>query len=240
MNSDERLIDDVAIKRLHDLGGSRLVEEMLGVFLRNTPARLASADQALAEGNLDGVMRALHSLKSSCGNVGAARMQPLAEQGEQAALERRSGPLPDLLRQLRAGFEAVRPLLEARRGCAVRPVVAVVEDNADNRLLVRAMLEDQYEIVEYEAGPEALAGLRERPPALVLLDVSLPGMDGTQVLAEIRSDTTLRSLPVVALTAHAMAGDRERFMMAGFDEYVAKPIVDERLLLGAIERLVRR
>lgn len=238
MNSEMRLIDDLALKRLHDLGGSRLVDEMVATFLKNTPVRLGNAAQALVDGNPDGVMRAAHSLKSSCGNVGAVFMREVAEKAEQAALEKRSEALPGLVREMNEAFDAVRPEFEARRVAAVRPCVALVEDNPDNRLLVRAMLEDQYEIREYETGAEALAGLRASRPALVLLDVSLPGMDGTQVLAEIRSDVALRTLPVVALTAHAMSGDRDRFLLAGFDEYVAKPIVEERVLLGAIERLL--
>lgn len=114
--------------------------------------------------------------------------------------------------------------------------VALVEDNPDNRLLVQAILEELYEITEYEDGPSALEGLRQEPPDLVLLDISLPGMDGVQVLRAIRDDDTLRALPVIALTAHAMSGDRERFLDAGFDDYVTKPIMEEDLLLRAIER----
>ena len=117
--------------------------------------------------------------------------------------------------------------------------VAVVEDNADNRLLVGAILGEQYRVLEYASGPEALAGMRREPPDLVLLDVSLPGMDGTELLRHLRADARLRGLPVVALTAHAMAGDRERYLDLGFDHYLAKPIVDENDLLGAIERLLR-
>ncbi len=79
---------------------------------------------------------------------------------------------------------------------------------------------------------------RFRVPDLVLLDVSLPGMDGTEVLRQIRADPQLRHLPVIALTAHAMAGDREKYLGAGFSEYVTKPIVDENLLLEAISRLL--
>ncbi len=118
--------------------------------------------------------------------------------------------------------------------------VAVVEDSADNRLLVQAILGGLYKIVEYESGSDAVAGLTARPPDVVLLDISLPGMDGNEVLACIRADARLERLPVIALTAHAMSGDRERYLAAGFDEYIAKPIIDEQLLLGAIERQLSR
>jgi two-component system cell cycle response regulator DivK len=114
--------------------------------------------------------------------------------------------------------------------------IAVVEDNPDNRLLVKVILEPVYEVVEYETGLAALEDLAKQKPDLVLLDVSLPEMDGTEVLARIRAEPALRALPVIALTAHAMAGDREKYLAAGFDDYVTKPIVDETLLLGAIER----
>lgn len=116
--------------------------------------------------------------------------------------------------------------------------IALVEDNPDNRLLVRAILEDLYDITEYESGNEALEGLKRDRPALVLLDISLPGMDGTEVLRHIRTDESLRDLPVVALTAHAMTGDREKFLSAGFDDYLTKPIVDEQVLIGVIGRLL--
>lgn len=116
--------------------------------------------------------------------------------------------------------------------------LAVVEDNADNRLLLQALLADEYTLVEYENGPDALVGLAQSPPALVLLDISLPDMDGMEILRRIRADAKLKGLPVVALTAHAMAGDREKFLGAGFNEYVTKPIVDENKLFDAIRRLI--
>jgi two-component system, cell cycle response regulator DivK len=118
--------------------------------------------------------------------------------------------------------------------------IAVIEDNADNRLLARAILEGLYQTVEYESGPDALAGMRAWPPALVLLDISLPVMDGTEVLQHMRADAALKELPVIALTAHAMAGDREKYLGLGFDAYVAKPILDERILLAEIDRLLKR
>ena len=117
----------------------------------------------------------------------------------------------------------------------MRPI-AVVEDNPDNRLLLRALLDERYEITEYENGADALAGFRTAVPDLVLLDISLPGMDGVEILRHLRADERLRGLPVIALTAHAMRGDREKYLAAGFDEHIAKPIVDETILFAAIER----
>ena len=114
--------------------------------------------------------------------------------------------------------------------------IAVVEDNPDNRLLVSAILDDRYDLSEYESGAEVLAGLKADPPDLMLLDISLPEMDGTEVLAWIRGQSEFESLPVIALTAHAMAGDREKYLAAGFNDYVTKPILDEDVLLEAIRR----
>jgi len=118
--------------------------------------------------------------------------------------------------------------------------IAVVEDNPDNRLLVQVILESLYEVVEYENGFAALDGLAKDKPDLVLLDVSLPEMDGTEVLRQMRANESLRNLPVIALTAHAMTGDREKYLAAGFDDYVSKPILDETLLLDAIKKLLER
>jgi len=122
----------------------------------------------------------------------------------------------------------------------MKPRIAVVEDNPDNRLLVQAILDDRFEVSEYETGTEAVEGLEEDSPDLVLLDISLPEMDGTEVLAWIRANERLAALPVIALTAHAMTGDRERYLDAGFDDYVTKPILDEDVLIGAIERWLRK
>jgi two-component system cell cycle response regulator DivK len=116
--------------------------------------------------------------------------------------------------------------------------VAVVEDNADNRLLLQALLADRFDLLEFENGAEALAGFASIKPDVVLLDISLPGMDGNEILRRIRADENLKAVRVVALTAHAMAGDRERFLAAGFDDYVTKPIIDENILFRAIERLM--
>ncbi|HEX8724888.1 MAG TPA: response regulator [Gemmatimonadaceae bacterium] len=120
------------------------------------------------------------------------------------------------------------------------PRVAVVEDNPDNRLLLQAILGERFAVLEYASGEEALAGFAAERPHVVLLDISLPGMDGLEILARIRADAALAGLPVIALTAHAMAGDRERYLAAGFDDYLTKPIVDETRLIEAISRQLRK
>jgi CheY-like chemotaxis protein len=114
--------------------------------------------------------------------------------------------------------------------------IVVIEDNKDNRLLVSSLLSERYTITEYETGFAAFRGLEHQVPDLILLDISLPGMDGVDVLARLRSDERLKSIPVIALTAHAVSGDREQYLAAGFDDYFAKPIVDEDAFVQTIER----
>lgn len=109
---------------------------------------------------------------------------------------------------------------------ASKPTIAVVEDNADNRLLVRAILQADYRLLEYDSGAAALEGLARETPDLILLDISLPNMDGGEVLRTLRADERLRGVPSIALTAHAMLGDRDKFMRLGFDGYISKPITD--------------
>lgn len=121
--------------------------------------------------------------------------------------------------------------------------VLVVEDNEDSRELVCAMLEDSYEITSCADARSALA-LLESPntllPDLLLLDISLPGIDGIQLLHRIRSSEALARIPAVALTAHAMKDDESRFRSLGFDGYVTKPIVDESQLVRVMEYLIDR
>ena len=117
-------------------------------------------------------------------------------------------------------------------------IIGLVEDNPDNRLLMQAILGDLYKVVEYESGREALAGFAQHKPDLVIMDISLPGMDGPEVLQRMRADEQLRDLPVIALTAHAMTGDHEKYIAMGFNDYLAKPIVDENILINAIKNLL--
>jgi len=119
-------------------------------------------------------------------------------------------------------------------------MIALVEDNPDNRLLFRVLLQENYEVAEYDNGADAWKDLQERSPDLVLLDISLPDMDGMEVLRRIRADTALKEIPVIALTAYNTAGDREKFLAAGFTDYLTKPILEEVVLTRAIERCLER
>lgn len=121
-------------------------------------------------------------------------------------------------------------------GQAHPPQILLVEDNPDNRLLVTVLLEQRYRVVAAASAEEALVLLPMVAPDLLLIDISLPGMDGVELLAEIRRGSTFARLPAIAFTAHAMEGDRERFLGQGFDAYLSKPILREHLLFEAVEQ----
>jgi len=103
--------------------------------------------------------------------------------------------------------------------------VLVVDDNRAGRDLIRAILKSlPCEIVEASHGQQGLDLLQRERPDLVLLDIDMPGMDGLEVVGRIRQDAKYAELPVIAVTAFAMDGDREKAMAAGFTDYVTKPV----------------
>jgi CheY-like chemotaxis protein len=117
--------------------------------------------------------------------------------------------------------------------------ILLVEDNPANRRLVRDLLKFRgHEVVEANDGSEFWAKLWPLPD-VVLMDLQMPGESGEQILARIRSDDRIASLPVVAVTASAMAGDKERLMRAGFDGYLSKPI-DVRSFGSVVESFVKK
>lgn len=104
-------------------------------------------------------------------------------------------------------------------------LILVVEDNEKNRKLVRDVLTVKgYRLLETETGEDGLRLAREQHPALVLMDIQLPGIDGIETLRRLRADPTTAGIPVLAVTASAMTQDRQKIMAAGFDGYQAKPI----------------
>ena len=117
--------------------------------------------------------------------------------------------------------------------------ILVVEDNDMNMQLVEFLLEEGgYGIVKATSGEEALALTRDASssvPDLILMDIHLPGMDGLSVVRAMKEEDRTRSVPILALTAHAMRGDRDRFLEAGCDGYISKPI-DVKTFIESIER----
>src|SRR5436305_13546018 len=104
------------------------------------------------------------------------------------------------------------------------PYVLIVEDDPTNRMLATRILSAAgVQFAEAVDGEQALALLKTRRPDLVLMDLSLPGIDGWEVTRRVRQDPDLRSIPILAVSAHAMAGDRERAIAAGCDDYLTKP-----------------
>jgi CheY-like chemotaxis protein len=120
------------------------------------------------------------------------------------------------------------------------PKVLLVEDNEMNRdMLSRRLVKRGYEVVVALDGEQGLAMARAEAPALVLMDMSLPGMDGWEATRRLKAMPETRGIPVIGLTAHAMAGDREKAIAAGCDDFDTKPVELLRLL-EKIEALLRR
>ena len=110
--------------------------------------------------------------------------------------------------------------------------ILLVEDNELNRdMLSRRLIRRGYTVVVAEDGEQGLELARSERPDLILMDMSLPGIDGWEATRRLRADPEIAGARVIALTAHAMAGDRERAIEAGCDDYDTKPVEMERLLL---------
>jgi CheY-like chemotaxis protein len=116
--------------------------------------------------------------------------------------------------------------------------ILLIEDNEQNRYLVAFLLQARgWEVVHAVDGPAGLALVGEVNPALILLDIQLPGMDGYAVAEALRANPKLDAIPVVAVTSYAMPGDRERCMAAGCNGYLEKPI-DPQTFAAEVEKFV--
>jgi two-component system, cell cycle response regulator DivK len=121
--------------------------------------------------------------------------------------------------------------------------ILVVEDNLDNRriLVYRLKRIGEFDIVEASNGEEALAIVQGSPPPdLIFMDLKMPVMDGWEATKKIRQLSFGRDIPIIALTAQAMAGDEQKALAAGCDDYLAKPIVDLSVVRTKMERLLNR
>ncbi|MGH7324831.1 MAG: response regulator [Candidatus Rokuibacteriota bacterium] len=119
-------------------------------------------------------------------------------------------------------------------------LILIVEDNERNRKLVRDVLQFKgYQTLDAETGEDGVRLARERRPALILMDIQLPGIDGITALGQLRSDPLTRGIPVIAVTASAMTHDRQKILAAGFDGYQTKPIRVQEFL-EAVRRMLER
>jgi len=118
--------------------------------------------------------------------------------------------------------------------------ILLVEDNEMNRdMLTRRLQRRGYEVVIALDGAQGLAMAQSESPALILMDISLPVLDGWEATRRLKTAPETKSIPVIALTAHAMSGDRERCIAAGCDDFDTKPVEISRLV-GKIETLLQR
>ena len=116
--------------------------------------------------------------------------------------------------------------------------ILIVEDNEMNRDMLSRRLERKgFEVVMAEDGAKGVDMSKSESPDLILMDLSLPGMDGWEATSTIKADDITKNIPIIVLTAHAMAGDREKALEAGADEYDTKPI-DFKRLLGKIKDFI--
>jgi two-component system, cell cycle response regulator DivK len=117
--------------------------------------------------------------------------------------------------------------------------ILVVEDNLDNMTLISDVLSSlNYEVIQATDGEQGVKIAGEQKPDLILMDLSLPRMDGWTATRHIKADPELKEIPIIALTAHAMVGDRERALEAGCDDYVSKPI-NLRELANKLTQFIR-
>jgi two-component system cell cycle response regulator DivK len=116
--------------------------------------------------------------------------------------------------------------------------VLVVEDVDLNRELVVQLLEESYQVIEAVNGQEGLDVAEHERPDLILMDLSLPVVDGWEATRRLKANDELKSIPIIALTAHAMVGDEEKALAAGCDDYLVKPI-DEKKLYAKLAKFLK-
>jgi CheY-like chemotaxis protein len=186
-------------------------------------------------------------------DLGAEDFKRLSANNVQQLVQKGDVDRDSLLRQVGSMLESVerrepvpvRDQIEADRLAAGQsvtssdssglPTLLIVEDNADNMVTIKAILGGRYRIIPAVNGEEGLRLAAEFRPDLILLDMALPGLDGLAVASRLKADPRLCPIPLIALTAQAMKGDRERILAAGCQDYLSKPIDPEKLL-RAIEK----
>ena len=167
------------------------------------------------------ILTAKHVTREELSFLTSNHVQQLIQKGD----INKAGLLAAVARMVAPSPEA--PALTTRRRRPARPgktVVLIVEGNPDNLRTARALLEEDYQVVEAQDGRTGVEQAHTHRPDVILMDISLPVMDGLEALAAIRADESLRHIPLIAVTASAMKGDREMILSHGFDGYISKPL----------------
>jgi CheY-like chemotaxis protein len=232
-------LDYGVVERLRSVGGDALVRRLLRLFLVTSGEALGRIDTALQSGALPVVATAAHHLFSSAAQLKLNQISEIAERLEIGARAGHVDGLHEEVEHLAAALGSAAVVLRAELEKLPKPArVAVVDDSEDVRVLLRLVLERQYDVAEYATGSSALLGLRRFPVDLLILDLTLPDMSGIDLLNFIRADSRLSHIPAVALTA-LTPDDEHAYVAAGFDLHVRKPILDTDELLASINHLLK-
>ena len=250
---------------LPEIGGLKVLEQLKGqaewqqipVMLLAAPDQMESMAQGIAIGASDYLTRPFQSVLlrtkvATClGLIEAIAQRQIAEAALKQELAAARRELEQLKQVQQAAaivqtnyFQQLQPAIEAlekpRQKTFLPPKVLLVEDNEMNRdMLSRRLQRSGYDVVIASDGAEGVSKALSEQPDAILMDISLPVMDGWEATQQLKAQPTTRQIPVIALTAHAMAGDRERALEAGCDDYDTKPI-DLPRLLGKIEGCLKR
>lgn len=189
------------------------------------------------------ILTAKHVSKAELSSLKGNHIHQLIQKGDinknglLAAVAHMVEPVQGGVLPVAAASDAPRAAVEDADGR--RPVVLVVEDNPDNMRTARALLKDDYQMVEATDGRAGVDQAKRHHPDVILMDIALPVMDGFEALDAIRADETLCNTPVFAVTASAMKGNREEIMAHGFNAYISKPI-DYRILEKALTEFLSK
>ena len=186
------------------------------------------------------ILTAKDLTKSDMKRLSANNIQQLVQKGDVNRKE-----LIDKIGRM-IGKKAAAPVkapsylyVRGKKTCGGKPVILIIEDNPDNMTTLKAILQDKYIIREAMDGETGLKMAFEDLPDVILLDISLPGMDGFQVVKQIKSNYQAIHIPVIALTAKAMKGDKEKVLAAGCNDYISKPI-DPETIMSTLDRWLNR
>jgi CheY-like chemotaxis protein len=235
----EQLLDPAVIQRLRNLGGDALVRRLLRLFMVTSEEALQRILAAQATSAWHIVQPSAHHLFASAAQLQLEDVATCAAALDASARAGRADQIEQDIARVRAALATTRPGLQ--RVLAELPQaqrVVVVDDSEDVRVLVRLVLEPQFDVTEYPDGTSALTGLHRFPPDLVIIDVTLPDISGLDLLEFMHADDSLRAVPTIALTA-MNATEGKSFTDAGFNLHVRKPIVDTDDFLRKINQLLK-